>query len=86
MSLKRIRISWRAVVLADLCSLINLALHFGQIHHDQLNFAVEPRFPPDKPFIPGEIYATTLAEIVDHELNSRLWLAAQRSFHLGPAP
>src|SRR5438132_7909285 len=49
---------------------INLALHFGQKHHNQLPFSIEQSFPPDKPFVPGEVFATTLAEIMDHELHS----------------
>jgi hypothetical protein len=49
---------------------VNLALHFAQKHHDRLDYSVDKQFPAGKPFAPGEIYATTLAEIVDHELRS----------------
>ena len=48
----------------------NLALHFGQIRHTRLPLDLKAQFPPDKPTVPGEIFATTLATIVDHELNS----------------
>src|SRR5215469_13987978 len=48
----------------------NLALHFGQIRHNRLPLDLTAQFPPDKPTVPGEIFATTLATIVDHELNS----------------
>jgi len=68
MSLKRIGVL-AGVVIAILV-VINLGLHFGQIHHDILPFEVESAFPPDKTFVPGEVYATTMAEIVDHELHS----------------
>ena len=68
MSPKRIGILV-GVVIAILLA-INLGLHFGQIHHDQLPFDVDRAFPPGKPFVPGEVYATTMAEIVDHELHS----------------
>ena len=68
MSLKRIGIAVGAAIA--LLLLINLALHFGQESHDRLDFDIELAFPTDKPFIPGEIYATTLAEIMDHELHS----------------
>ena len=34
----------------------NLALHFGQKHHDILNYNIDQVFPPDKPTEPGEIY------------------------------
>ncbi|HEY2524989.1 MAG TPA: DUF2333 family protein [Candidatus Binataceae bacterium] len=49
--------------------LVNLGLHFGQIRHDRLNYSISESFPPDKPFVPGEIYATTLAAIMENELN-----------------
>jgi hypothetical protein len=48
----------------------NLALHFGQIRHNRLPLDITGQFPPDQPTVPGEIFATTLAAIVDHELHS----------------
>lgn len=57
-----------AIVLASFI-LINLGLHFGQQRHDRLDHSVNQAFPPDKPFVPGEIYATTLAAIMENELN-----------------
>ena len=48
----------------------NLALHFGQKHHDILNYNIDQVFPPDKPTEPGGIYASTLAAIMDHELHT----------------
>jgi hypothetical protein len=68
MSLKRIAIA--LIALLTLLIAINLALHFGQKSHDRLDYEVDKNFPPDKPFVAGEIYATTLAEIMDHELTS----------------
>src|ERR1051326_1581898 len=50
--------------------IIIVGLHIDQRRHDRLRFEVNQAFPPDKPFVPGEIYATTLAEIMDHELHS----------------
>jgi hypothetical protein len=67
MSLRRIGIVIGALIA--LLVVINLSLHFGQESHDRLDFDIEQAFPTDKPFIPGEIYATTLAEIMDHELH-----------------
>src|SRR5579863_9277784 len=32
----------------------NLALHFGQIRHDHLDYDIAQVFPPDKPTVPGE--------------------------------
>ena len=48
----------------------NLALHFGLKHHDRLDYDIDQVFPPDKPVPPGEIYASTLAAIMDHELHT----------------
>jgi hypothetical protein len=48
----------------------NLALHFGLKHHDRLDYDINQVFPPDKPVPPGEIYASTLAAIMDHELHT----------------
>jgi len=48
----------------------NLALHFGQIHHDRLPFDLTAEFPPSKPTVPGEMFASALAAIVNHELHS----------------
>ncbi len=48
----------------------NLALHFGQKYHDRLGYDIDQQFPPDKPTVPGEIYASTLAAIMDHELHT----------------
>jgi hypothetical protein len=50
----------------------NLALHFGQIHHDHLDYAydIDKQFPPGQPTPPGEILATTLAEIMNRELHT----------------
>ena len=67
MSLKKFAIAV-AIVLA-IFVLINLGLHFGQKSHDRLNYSVNQAFPPDKPFVAGEIYATTLAAIMENELN-----------------
>jgi hypothetical protein len=58
-----------AAVLAAWLVIV-LGLHFSQKRHDRLGFDIDRTFPPDKPFAPGEIYATTMAEIMDHELNS----------------
>ncbi len=65
---------WKKSALAAagaiaLLILINLGLHFGQMRHDRLDYAVATAFPPDKPFVPGEIYATTLAAIMENELD-----------------
>ncbi len=65
--MKRIGI-WLGVALVALLA-INLGLHFGQKRHNHLNFDIAEKFPPGQPFVPGEIYASTLAAIMDHELH-----------------
>lgn len=58
-----------AAIVFAIFILINLGLHFGQKSHDRLDYSVSQAFPPDKPFVPGEIYAATLAAIMENELN-----------------
>jgi hypothetical protein len=82
MPLKKTAIVAGAVVVAFI--LINLGLHFGQKHHDRLPFSVEEAFPPGKPFVPGEIYATTLAAIMDHELRDGFGWRPNDFFLWGP--
>jgi len=60
------------------------ALHFGQIRHDRLDYDVDRVFPPERAFVPGEIYATTLAEIMDHELHGGFGWRPNDLFFWGP--
>ena len=61
-----------------------LALHFGQKQHDRLSYRVDSSFPPGERFAPGEIYATTLAAIMDHELHSGFGWRPNDFFLWGP--
>ncbi|HKD66464.1 MAG TPA: DUF2333 family protein [Candidatus Binataceae bacterium] len=63
---------------------IILGLHFGQTSHDRLGFDIDQTFPPGKPFAPGEIYATTMAEIMDHELKGGFGWRPNDIFLWGP--
>jgi hypothetical protein len=69
---RKTRISAIAIVLALLLGWIGggLLLHFGQKRHDRLGYDIDAHFPANQPFKPGEIFASTLAEIMDHELHS----------------
>lgn len=58
------------LVLLGLTLAVPLVLHFTQKAHDQLPVAVLEEYPPERPFVPGEIYASTLAALMDHELRS----------------
>jgi hypothetical protein len=62
----------------------NLALHFGQKHHDRLGYDINQVFPPGKPTVPGEIYASTLAAIMDHELHTGFGWRPNDLFIWGP--
>ena len=46
-----------------------IVLHLGQKHHDVLPFNVETSFPADKPIVGGEVFATTVSALMEHELN-----------------
>ncbi|HVA81123.1 MAG TPA: DUF2333 family protein [Candidatus Binataceae bacterium] len=73
-----------AAAIAILWSATILALHFGQIHHDRLPYEISAEYPPNKPFKPGEIFASTLAAIVDHELHSGFGWRPNDLFFWGP--
>ncbi|MCX8071736.1 MAG: DUF2333 family protein [Candidatus Binatia bacterium] len=45
-----------------------LLLHFGQKRHNRLSFNVEQQFPADRSIVSGEVFATTVAALVRHEL------------------
>jgi hypothetical protein len=46
-----------------------LVLHFGQKRHDRLAWDVAAQFPPDQPIVGGEVFATTVIAIMEHELD-----------------
>lgn len=58
------------LVLLALGLAVPVVLHFTQKAHDRLPVAVLEEYPPDRPFVAGEVYASTLAAIMDHELHS----------------
>ena len=62
----------------------NLALHFGLKSHDHLGYDIAQAFPPDKPTVPGEIFASTLAAIMDHELHTGFGWRPNDFFLWGP--
>jgi len=47
-----------------------LVLHFTQRRHNQLELDLDARFPNDRALVGGEVFATTLADVVEHELRS----------------
>jgi hypothetical protein len=82
MTRNRILIGAAALFLIWICA--NLALHFGLKHHDRLDYDIDAIFPPDRPFPPGEIYASTLAAIMDHELHTGFGWRPNDFFLWGP--
>ncbi len=65
---------WVAPTLAAIVALVLLilpfALHYGQIAHNELATPDE-RFAPGSEPAAGEVYATTVMAILEHELDSR---------------
>jgi hypothetical protein len=47
-----------------------LLLHFTQKAHQRLPFDVDAEFPPERPLVGGEAFATTAAVLIEHELRS----------------
>jgi hypothetical protein len=82
MTRNRLLIGAAALFLIWICA--NLALHFGLKHHDRLDYDIDAIFPPDRPFPPGEIYASTLAAIMDHELHTGFGWRPNDFFLWGP--
>jgi len=44
------------------------ALHFAQTRHNVLSFDADAEFPPERPLVGGEVFASTLAAVVEQEL------------------
>lgn len=59
------------VVVALAFTVGPLVLHFGQKAHNKLPFDVRAEYPLERQIVPGEVFATTLAEVVRHELDGR---------------
>lgn len=55
-------------VLAALALTAPLVLHFTQKRHDELPIAVLAEYPPERPIVNGEVYASTVIAIMEHEL------------------
>jgi hypothetical protein len=61
-----------------------LVLHFGQKRHDRLPFDVDAQFPIDKPIVGGEVFATTVIAIMEHELRGMTGWRPNDFFLWGP--
>ena len=61
-----------------------VVLHFAQKRHDRLPFDVDAAYPPDRALVGGEAFASTLAELVQHELSSPTGWRPNDFFLWGP--
>lgn len=61
-----------------------VVLHFTQQRHNQLPLDLEAAFPADRELVGGEAFATTLREIVRHELGSGTGWRPNDFFLWGP--
>jgi hypothetical protein len=57
------------IVLLVLGAAVPLVLHVTQKGHDVLPFSIVDTYPPGKTIVPGEVFASTLAALVEHELS-----------------
>jgi len=62
----------------------SIALHFSQKAHNRIALDLDAEFPPEKDHLPGEILATVLAKIMDHELDSTFGWRPNDFFLWGP--
>lgn len=78
---------WIAPALAALVAAVLLAgplvLHFSQMRHNRVTGVLE-RFPADSRPAPGEVYASTAALLIDHELSSLTGWRPNDFFLWGP--
>jgi len=61
-----------------------LVIHFGQKRHNVLPFQVDTQYPADQPFVNGEVFASTLIGLIDHELDSPTGWRPNDLFLWGP--
>lgn len=57
------------VVVLLACLIGPLFLHFMQKSHNRLPLDVAKAYPLEEPIVPGEVFATTLATIIEHEVS-----------------
>jgi hypothetical protein len=73
------------VIVILVCAVVGpLVLHFGQKRHDVLSFNVAQTFPTDKPIVGGEVFATTVIALMEHELNGTTGWRPNDFFLWGP--
>jgi hypothetical protein len=73
-----------AIAAAVLLAVVPLGLHFAQKRHDRLPFDVTAAYPVDAPLVGGEAFASTLAALVEHELDAPAGWRPNDFFLWGP--
>jgi hypothetical protein len=58
------------LLLVAACLALPLLLHCAQKGHNALPLDLAEAYPAEHPFVPGEVFATTVIAIIDHELSS----------------
>lgn len=61
-----------------------LLLHCSLVRHSRLPFDVQGAYPPEQPFESGEVFANTLAAVMEHELDSPTGWRPNDLFLWGP--
>ena len=81
------RAAWVVVAVIILITLpvTPLVLHFAQKRHNHLPFDIDRQYPQGQPFASGEIYASTAAAIISHELDSSTGWRPNDFFLWGPS-
>jgi hypothetical protein len=73
------------VVVLSLLLVGPVVLHFTQKRHDILPFDVRVAYPENVKLVGGEAFASTLVELIDHELDSRTGWRPNDFFLWGPS-
>ena len=69
------RTGWRGWTIGVIAALLLLCvagpivLHIGQKRHNQLGWDVQTQFPPSQQIAGGEVFATAVITLMEHELN-----------------
>ncbi|HYC53587.1 MAG TPA: DUF2333 family protein [Candidatus Binatia bacterium] len=71
-------------ILVVIFLIVPLFLHFTQKRHNELPFRIETEFPADRALVGGEVYASTLAALLAHELESSTGWRPNDFFLWGP--
>ena len=73
-----------AILVVALFILGNVFFWFAQGRHNQFPVDLDVAYPPEQPFQPGEIFALTLATIMEHELQDGFGWRPNDFFLWGP--